>query len=164
MNSCLSQCRSRRSRKGSAIAEFAPVLFILFAIILPAFIGLLSFASGAATLYFATISAARAAMPAPTQKDAINNMTNIFSRIVTGPFGKFGGVDATAIPGLKVRQTEIATGAVNIYTPPLNTNLYSYQYVVTADQIQVKPLFYPGGSPIPMTFTDTVTVEHPEGI
>lgn len=162
-----------RTSKGGSIAEFGPVLFILLVVVFLPLVGFFSFASGCATLYFATITASRNAMPALTGTDAMTNTTNTFNQIISGPFGTFGGIGtSTNSPALSLVTRSVTTGDTVSETPgtgskpfagvSVNSTNNFYQYKVTSTNT-IKPLFYPGG-PITMSFTDIVTVEHPEGL
>jgi hypothetical protein len=150
-----------------SIGEFAPAMFILFVIVFLPLIGLLTFVDGAATLYFATAQAARAAGPSNTEANAVANMNAAADTLLGGPLGAFARLSPADHTGmsLTVLEVSIANQTTSNYNP-LNgapdTTKNFYEFQVTSNYT-CAPFFFPG-KPIPLSFSSSCNVEHPEGL
>jgi hypothetical protein len=152
-------------RSTGNLAEFGPVLFILFIVVLLPLIAFFSFVDGVATVYFAANSAAKAAGPATTLKNAKVNVSTVGKQIIAGPLGAFASISPAddSKLALTVLQIGVKTGTSSTFTSgTIDTDNNTYEYQVTASY-GVKPLFFPG-DPIPLQFTSSANVEHPEGL
>ena len=179
---------SKRSKKGSAIAEFGPSLWIFFILIVIPLVDLASLMWGIGTCMIIANLSVRQAAGARTYTEAINivnktedDLSNFKAFAVVTPTG--GGPRGVK---LQVISNPIAgaAGTPTIYTPPpapnripvdratLEANLYHYQVICSYD---VSPLmnfngmpFFSGvpglGAPVPVTYDGTASVEHPEGL
>jgi hypothetical protein len=177
--------RQRRSR-GNAIAEFGPALWFFFILILLPLLDLASFMWGVGTVMMVANLGCRKAAGAntwtlasgivtATEADLANFRSYASVVPITGNSGVTLNVLAYPTSG---------TGTVTTYAPPplpnkikndrttLDSTIYDYQVVASYN---VQPLFnfkgmpffssIPGlGAPVPITFTSTCNVEHPEGL
>lgn len=152
------------SNKGTAVSELAPAILILFVIVLFPFVSFFSFIDGAATVYFVTQCAVRAAAAAPDMGVASNRVRETASRIIDGPLGSFTNLTPKGAAGIRltVFQSSLTDQTVKPFEFPVDTSKYTYQYHVISDY-SIKPIFYPG-SPIPIHFESSSHVEHPEGL
>lgn len=168
---------SSRKCQGSSIAEFGPALFVLLIVVFLPLIGLCSLAEGAATVYFATARSVREAGAANTFSDADTRMRATANQII-GAFGGFAGLSpmdagtAGGQNGMQMTVLEVPTSGDHDAIDKgrggpgshlvANTNNNFYELQVTSNYT-VRPLFWPG-QPLPMKFTASCTVEHPEGL
>lgn len=180
--------RFRRSRKGNAIAEFGPALWIFFILIIIPLVDLASFMWGIGTVMLLANMSVRQAAGARTYSEAINivnktedDLANFKSFALITPTG--GGTHGVK---LQVISNPIAGAASTptVYAPPpapnripvdrqtLESTLYHYHVTAAYD---VQPLmnfngmpFFSGipalGAPVPISYDGTATVEHPEGL
>jgi hypothetical protein len=158
----------RRSERAGALAEFGPVLFIFFIIVLLPLMGLFTFIDGVATVAFATSVAARECGTATTRAQAIANMQAAADKIIGGPLGKFAKISPSDSSGMSLFVLEIPVGTgsrteyegtnqiANIDT---NSNFYEYQ---VRSKYEVTPLFVPKAFEI--NWASASHVEHPNGL
>jgi hypothetical protein len=192
----------RRHRKGSALAEFGPSLWLFLILILLPLMDMISFAIGVGTTMMLSTWGARMAAPCATYTEALASLKRTedslamfrglsVMRANTG-IGGTGNQGTSSGYKMTVQVTPISGGSVTIYNgpggipntpppdasnpnvPPVNTMNSVYQYSVTA-AYDILPLInfngipffktLPGvGAPVPVHFTTTATVEHPEGL
>jgi len=157
-----------RSQRAGALAEFGPVMFIFFVIILLPLMGLFTFIEGATTIAFATNVCARDCGTATTRSGAIANMQARANQIIGGPFGQFAGLTPPDATGMQLVVLEIPVSAGNkteyIGNSPIGTidttnNFYEYQ---VRSNYSIKPLFIPNA--VPMKWNSASHVEHPNGL
>jgi hypothetical protein len=181
------QSRKRRNRKGNAIAEFGPALWVFFVLIIIPLIDMASFLWGVGTVMLAANLGVKTCAGARTYSEAINLVNGTETDLAT--FRSFAIVTPTGGAPRGVRLQVIGypvsgSGGATVYPPPpapnripvdratLDNNMYEYQCIASYD---VQPLFnfnglpvfgnVPGlGTPVPVSFTATATVEHPEGL
>lgn len=176
----------RRGNKGNAIAEFGPAIWIFFVIIIIPLIDLASFMWGVGTCMMVANLSVRKATGARTYTEAIalvnsteDDLANFRSFALISPSN-----NATRGVALNVLGYKSAGGNVTTYTPPpvagripvdratLDSTVYHYQVVAAYD---VQPIFnfnslpvfsgVPGlGQPVPVVYSGTAVVEHPEGL
>ncbi len=173
----------RRSQSGS-VAEFAPVLFIFFMMILFPLINLIGYGTACATVQFIGTNCATAAQNASSFGDALNAVESMSNGLLNSGFGKFanlkpqGGVNGC---GVDVYLIEIdysnntrTTYGPNLALPhPYDSNkIYEYQ---ARCNFQVNPFLnlsgVPGigsvpivGQPSAMASNACRSSEHPEGL
>lgn len=154
-----------RNSRASSIVEFGPALCIGLIVIF-ALYALLTLLVGYITLNFTVQSAVREAGSAQTRSQALLNVQNRGTSILSGPFGSFGGIsppDATGLTLLVVRKkdsggnTEIISGNLS----DIDTGKYSYTYLVHG-KYTLKPIFYPGS--VQIEAESSCSVEHPTGL
>jgi len=175
----------RRSR-GSAIAEFGPALWLLAILILIPLVDLASFMCGVGTVMMVANLGCRKAAGANTWSLASSLLTQTEADLAN--FRSFAlVVPITGNSGVTLNVLGYPTGgggSVTTYSPPpaankipidrstLDSTIYDYQVVASYN---VLPLFnfkhlpvlstIPGlGAAVPITFTSTCNVEHPEGL
>lgn len=158
-----------RSERAGALAEFGPVMFIFFIIILLPLMGLFTFIEGVATIAFATQVAARECGTATTRAQAKANMEAAAAQIIGGPFGQFAHISPPDASGMElvVLEIPIGSGQKNEYkgttpVPNIDTNANFYEYQVRSEKYTVTPLFVPQA--IPVQWTSASHVEHPNGL
>lgn len=173
----------RRSQTGS-IAEFAPVLFIFFMMILFPLINLIGYGTACATVQFIGTNCASAAQNAASFGDALSAVETMSNGLCSSGFGKFanlspqGGYKGC---GVDVYLIEIDYSNNNRQTYGPNTGLphpydsskiYEYQ---TRCNFQINPFLnlsgVPGigsvpivGKPSFMASNSCRSSEHPEGL
>ena len=171
----------RRRSYGGNLAEFAPVLMILFIFILLPMIAIISYLEGIAAVAYLTHVAVRQAATAGTASQAVATMENIRAQLLGTNndtfLASFAGLRATAGNGLtlQVIQTENTTGATTTKTvplggappadpttDPLTNGNFLFQYQCDAN-FTSHPLFTPLDQ-LPTCWTATCQVEHPEGL
>ena len=186
---CMSLLRFPRRNKGSSIAEFGPALWIFFFIFIIPLVDLMSFMWGVGTVMMVANLGARKACGANTYTNAIAqvngtevDLANFRSYASVVPSN--GAQRGVVLNVLAYNTSTGASGPVTTYSPPpvagkipvdratLDTTLYHYQVIASYD---VQPIFnfkgmpffstIPGlGSAVPITFSSSVNVEHPEGL
>lgn len=167
------------------MAEFGPVLLVLFIFVLFPLINLIGAATGAATAYLVTKQAANVAATATNQGQAISRMLGESNRILSGGFGQFaklsgqGGYQGSGL-NLTIIVTDVASGdsySFNGITPFPNvpdTKVAVFEYRVNST-FQMQPFINMSGAPfigsIPLigraetlTFQADRVIEHPEGL
>jgi hypothetical protein len=178
IKSGLSKFRVRK-HTGGAIAEFGPALIIFFVIILFPLLDFLTFADGVAAVSYAASAAARAAGPATTRALAKANMQQAGRQIIGAEgtpsaltaFAKLKPADNS---GLTLTVVEIGNDGqvkntyadgVAIADAEITSGDNFFQYQVTANYGVGLMWAIPGfPDSMPMTFTGTTMVEHPEGL
>ncbi|GEM_PF-2964269 len=156
-----------RAGTGAQVAEFGPVLFVLFIVILIPFLALLSFLDGLAVVTWAVNQAARAAGPAQSRSAAQAAVAAVGDQILGGPLGAFARVTPRDHTGLKlvVLQIPSTSGGASEFppgaTPDTTHNFYEYQ--VTGTYL-INPLFLPQLFKSPVTFTSSAACENPNGL
>lgn len=167
------------------MAEFAPVLFVFFMIILFPLINLIGVGTGVATVALITSQAASMAGDSATLGDALTAMENTSTNLASSGFGKFahlkavGGSNNTGCD-LYVVVTDISNNAAYSFGPntsfpnPVDDTqcLYEYRVRSTFDvgpflNLSGVPGFggVPGlGVPARIAWSNEKNVEHPEGI
>lgn len=180
--------KKNRANKGNTIAEFGPAMYVFFIIIALPLIDLATFMWGVGTVMMVANLGARKACGANTYTDAMaavagteKDLSNFFSYSCVVPTTPPSGVTLNVIA---YKTATGPTGAVTTFKPPpvanripvdratLDATMYEYQVVAAYN---VQPLFnfnglpffggVPGlGAPVPITFSSTVNVEHPEGL
>lgn len=166
-------------QSGGSIAEFGPALIIFFVIILFPLLDFLTFADGVAAISYAASAAARAAGPATTRALAKSNMQQTGSQIIgtagaPAPLTAIAKLRPADNSGLTLTVIEIGNdGQVkNTYSDgqaipdaDLTSGENFFQYQVTANYGVGLMWAIPGfPDSMPMTFTGTTMVEHPEGL
>lgn len=159
----LAHRRRKRNQKGT-LAEFAPTLLVLMAVLLFV-VSMLSLVCGYGSLMYGCQLAAREAASSPNFATAKRNVVRIRQQIVESNFGKFGGITNALTPdGLTLEVLQLVDGqnAAQLFTPgqPVNT-ANSYQYRVSA-AYNIKPIFWPNA--FAARAESTAVVEHPEGL
>lgn len=175
----------RRSTGSGAIAEFAPVLFIFFLVILFPLINLIGFATSSATVYMITRQAASIAGSSTTWQDAVKGMEQETTKWKNSGFGAFANI--TPIGGSSGTGADLYIAATNLssnvttYSPAnsgLGTpadnqnNIYEYQI---RTKFQINPWLNMSGMPfigsVPIvgkpagcSYSANSNVEHPEGL
>ena len=176
--------RSRRSQKGSLI-EFAPVLFILFSLILMPIIDLIALGTGTATLVLLTHKSATQAANSADYDTALEKMVQETNSDLKSGFAQFALIKPVkgyqnCGTDLWVKATNYRSGTTvnfgpNTPVPPpvdLSNNIYEYTARATCE---VGPLVNMGlipflagvpglGRPATITFDATRSVEHPNGL
>ena len=173
----------RRSQVGSA-AEFAPVLFIFFMMILFPLINLIGYATACATVSFIGTQCAGAAQNASSMGDALNAVETMSNSLVNSGFGRFANLQPTGGYkgcGVDVYLIEIDYSANNRVTYGPNTGLPStydpakiYEFQARCN-FQINPFLnlsgVPGigsvpivGKPSSMAYNCCRSSEHPEGL
>lgn len=175
-----------RKARGGQLAEFGPVLWVFFLLIVFPLIDLFSFLWAVATVMLIANVAARDAGAAQTFSQAENQ---VLQR--AGEFGNFRGfakmtpaagtTDGVNVVCLVTEAQTSSTAAPRVYrkgdrVPTSAADLTDnvYQYAVNAEY-DVMPLFnlagvpfvadVPGlGRPVPIKFTAMAAVEHPDGL
>ncbi|HNB23512.1 MAG TPA: hypothetical protein PKZ32_13910 [Candidatus Melainabacteria bacterium] len=173
----------RRSQTGS-IAEFAPVLFIFFMMILFPLINLIGYGTACATVQFIGTNCATAAQNASSFGDALNSVESMSKGLVNSGFGKFAnlspqggykgcGVDVYLIEIDYSNNNRLTYGPnTGLPHPYDSTKIYEYQ---TRCNFQVNPFLnlagVPGigsvpiiGKPTAMASNSCRSSEHPEGL
>jgi hypothetical protein len=180
---------SRRTNNGNAIAEFGPTLWIFFIIFILPLVDLMSFMWGVGTVMMVADLGARKACGAMKYSDAIKivngteaDLANFRSYANVVPSN--GATHGVTVNIIGYPTATGATGAVTRYAPPpvkgripvdrttLDATIYHYQVVAAYDVMPIfnfkgMPFFstIPGlGAAIPITFSSSVNVEHPEGL
>ncbi|HEY9793044.1 MAG TPA: hypothetical protein V6D22_21760 [Candidatus Obscuribacterales bacterium] len=193
-------------RRGAALAEFGPVLWMFLILFVIPFLDLISFGSAMGTIMYVASSGARAAAGAMTFTDAQKSVAAMEAQmkpflafakttpITKGANGGFSAsasgisvvvavtpVDGSSAPGSspysKPGNIPNTTPDPNDANPPkYNTTNCVYQYVVTCSYdvlplfnfqstplpvLQSVPLL---GQPVPVVYSATSSVEHPEGL
>jgi hypothetical protein len=173
----------RRSQIGS-VAEFAPVLFIFFMMILFPLINLIGYATACATVSFIGTNCAQAAQNASSYGDALKAVETMSNNLLNSGFGKFAnlkpvggyngcGVDVYLIEIDYTNNTRVTHGP----TTPLpgtydSAKIYEYQ---ARCNYQIMPFLnlsgVPGigsvpivGKPSAMAYNSCRSSEHPEGL
>jgi hypothetical protein len=193
-------------KRGAALAEFGPVLWMFLILFVIPFLDLISFGTAMGTIMYVASFGARTAAGAMTYTDAKNMVGGMeqqmkpflaFAKttpISKGANGQFSAstsgvsvlvavtpVDGSAGPGQspysQPGNIPNTTPDPNDANPPqYNTNNCVYQYVVTCSY-NVLPLFNFNavpipvlrdvpllGQPVPVVYSATSSVEHPEGL
>lgn len=182
----LSARTRKRNALGSSIAEFGPILFIFFLIILFPLIDLIAVAWGYCTCYMATTQAANRASSSNNVDRAQQAIIKVLRKAYQGGFGQFAVVDPVGGLGrsgahMWVVRTPFAGGPAEYLGPDSSLDptevpdpaRYVYEYQVTTKQ-KVGPFIMiptnmlvdiPGlSSPFEITVTACSVVEHPEGL
>lgn len=183
-----------RAKRGGTLAEFGPSLWLFLLFVLLPLLDLLSFCSGVGTTILLSNWSVRQAAACNTfreaqasvrqTEDSLRSFRNfaymapsngatsgVSIRVVVTPIAGGTGQSFDQ-PGTIPNQPPADPNIPNV--PPMNTLNCVYQYVVTA-AYDVSPLFnFRGapflsgvpalGRPVPITFTSTATVEHPDGL
>ncbi len=184
------QCRqrSRRRKTGTAMAEFGPAMWIFFVLIVFPLIDLASFLAGVSSVMLVANMGARQAAPCGTYTDAVNSVKTTYDNLkMFRDFAKMSPSVSGAPPldntgtNISCVVTETSSGKQQVYhkgdkvpndSQSLADNIYQYQ---VTSSYNVSPLFnfngipvlgdVPGlGAPVPVEFTATAAVEHPEGL
>ena len=177
--------RSVRSPKGaSQIAEFAPVMYVLFLIVLLPLLNLTALFAGAAIQYLATNDLVAKAATQSGYSGALNTMADEAYSFQANGLAHFvkmtpeGGYTGCG-DDLYVVTTNIATGTVTSSAPdmpmtaPVNTAANMYELSVKSSytlaplvNLSSVPVLgsVPGlGQPVALSFTANRPVEHPGG-
>jgi hypothetical protein len=173
----------RRSQVGS-IAEFAPVLFIFFMMILFPLINLIGYGTACATVGFIGTNCAQAAQNASSFGDALNAVETMSNNLLNSGFGRFANlkpVGGYKGCGVDLYLIEIDYTNNNRVTYGPNTGLPSnydsakiYEYQARCNY-QIMPFLnlsgVPGigsvpivGKPSAMAYNSCRSSEHPEGL
>jgi len=173
----------RRNQVGS-IAEFAPVLFVFFMMILFPLINLIGYATACATISFIGTNCAQVAQNSATFGDALDAVYAMSNNLCNSGFGKFANL--TPVLGYKgcgvdvyLIEIDYSTNTRLTYGPNTglphnydNTKIYEYQ---TRCNFQINPYLnlsgVPGigsvpivGKPSSMAFNCCRNSEQPEGL
>lgn len=177
--------RRRNCRGSGAIAEFAPVLFIFFLVILFPLINLIGFATSSATVLMITRQSASVAGSSTTWQEALTSMEQETTKLRNSGFGKFANI--TPVGGyngcgadMYVAATGLSSGNTTYSTKnnglggPANTqdNIYEYQIRTS---FMINPWLNMSGMPfigsVPIVgkpagcaYIANSNVEHPEGL
>lgn len=171
---------------GGSTAEFGPVLFVFFLIILFPLINLIMFAAGIGTAYLAAKQAASRASTQSTFTEALTVVQQESTYFVSSGFGQFAklrpvggaggsGMDLSVVatpypgPGSSTEST-VNTPMPSAADPDANT--YEYKVTATFDigpftDLSAVPWIggVPGlGPPARMNFVATGSAEFPEGL
>lgn len=173
----------RRSQIGS-VAEFAPVLFIFFMMILFPLINLIGYATACATVSFIGTNCAQAAQNASSYADALNAVETMSKNLTNSGFGRFAnlqavggykgcGVDLYLIEIDYINNNRIVHGPnTGLPTPYDSSRIYEYQ---ARCNFLINPFLnlsgVPGigsvpivGKPSAMASNCCRNAEHPEGL
>ncbi len=173
----------RRNQIGS-IAEFAPVLFIFFMMILFPLINLIGYATACATVSFIGTNCAQAAQNSSSFGDALSSVQTMSNNLLNSGFGKFAnlkpvggynncGVDLYLIEIDYTNNTRVTHGPnTGLPTPYDSAKIYEYQ---ARCNYQIMPFLnlsgVPGigsvpivGQPSAMAYNSCRSSEHPEGL
>jgi hypothetical protein len=172
--------QSRRRASGGSLAEFGPVMWVFCLFIMIPLLDATSFLWGVATVMLAANAGARDAACAQTFTDAKAAVADANKR--ADAFRCFAKVTPSAGSGdgmtLICLVTDVSgnSGAPTVFAPGsvVDTTTKSYHYCCNA-AFDVMPLFNFGGAtlfdnvpglgkPVPVTFSATASVEHPEGL
>jgi hypothetical protein len=176
--------RSRRSQNGNLV-EFAPVLFVLFLLVLMPVIDLLGLGTGMATVVLLTHQSATQAANSADYDTALAAMVQETNRDLASGFAKFARI--TPLKGYQNCGTDLwvkvtnyrngTTTAVGPNTPvappiDLSNNIYAYTARATCDVGPIVNMGFipllanvPGlGKPATIIFDATRNVEHPSGL
>jgi hypothetical protein len=173
-----------RNRKGS-LAEFGPVVWILFVLIVFPLIDLMGVVTGMANIVLLTHQAVSRAANQQTYDNALaamaaeatNNMSSGFARLAK--LQAVGGYQACGM-NLYVNATDYRSGGTTKFgpntpvPPPIDPTKYIYEVTASA-QFQTGPFIdlsgipilglVPGlGKPADLTFSASRSVEHPSGL
>lgn len=173
----------RRSQTGS-IAEFAPVLFIFFMMILFPLINLIGYGTACATVQFIGTNCATAAQNAASYADALTAVENMSKGLTSSGFGKFAnlspqggykncGVDLYLIE-IDYSNNNRQTYGPNTELPHAYDSSKIYEYQARCN-FQINPFLnlsgVPGigsvaiiGKPSAMASNACRSAEHPEGL
>lgn len=181
-------CRTRRMRRptgSGAIAEFAPVLFIFFLVVLFPLINLIGFATSSATVLMITRQAASVAGSSTTWQEALNGMDQETKKLRNSGFGKFANI--TPLGGynscgadMYIATTNLSTGGTTYATKnsglggPADTQNNIYEYQIRT-QFTINPWLNMSGMPfigsVPIVgkpancaYIANSNAEHPEGL
>jgi hypothetical protein len=173
----------RRSQTGS-IAEFAPVLFIFFMMVLFPLINLIGYGTACATVQFIGTNCATAAQNAASYNDALSAVENMAKGLTGSGFGKFAnlspkggykncGVDLYVIE-IDYSNNNRQTYGPNTELPHAYDSSKIYEYQARCN-FQINPFLnlsgVPGigsvpivGQPSAMASNACRSAEHPEGL
>ena len=175
----------RRCTGSGAIAEFAPVLFIFFLVILFPLINLIGFATSSATVLMITRQAASIAGSSTTWQDALAGMDTETQKWKNSGFGKFANI--TPLGGyngcgadMYIATTSLSSGGTTYSTKnsglgaaaDTQNNIFEYQI---RTRFTINPWLNMSGMPfigsVPIVgkpascaYTANSNVEHPEGL
>jgi hypothetical protein len=175
----------RNKRGSSELSEFAPVLYIMFLIILLPLLDLVSVFVAGSTQYLATNDFAAKAATQADYSSTLNSMANEASQFQLNGLAQFvhmvpeGGYTGCG-DDLYVLVTDLASGSVTSsaanqpLSQPINTQTSMYEISVNS-VYSVAPLVtlaavpilgdIPGlGKPVTLAFTANRPVEHPGGL
>lgn len=175
----------RRPTGSGAIAEFAPVLFIFFLVILFPLINLIGFATSSATVLMITRQAASIAGSSTTWQDALNGMDQEIKKWKNSGFGKFanitplGGYNGSGAD-MYIASTNLSSGGTTYGTKnsglggPADTQNNIYEYQIRT-QFTINPWLNMSGMPfigsVPIVgkpancaYVANSNAEHPEGL
>jgi hypothetical protein len=173
---------SRRSQRGSNLAEFGPALWLFFLVFLFPLFNLVQFACGVATVALIARQAAEACAASPDFNTGLAAARTTASSMASSGFGKFACLKAANQYGITVYigQTNIASGAhtEGSADTPLSTavdpnnNIYQIETQCLYD---IGPVFPMTGFPfigdIPLVgkayrlgLTSERTAEFPDGL
>jgi hypothetical protein len=180
-----SKIKIRRSTGSGAIAEFAPVLFIFFLVILFPLINLIGFATSSATVLMITRQAASIAGSSTTWQEALSGMEQETQKWKNSGFGKFasitpvGGYNGSGADML-IATTNLSSGSTTYSAKnsglgaaaDTQNNIFEYQI---RTQFMINPWLNMSGMPfigsVPIVgkpagcaYTANSNVEHPEGL
>ncbi len=179
------QLRIRRTNGSAAIAEFAPVLFIFFLVILFPLINLIGFATSSATVLMIARQSASIAGSSTTWQDALAGMQQEATKMQNSGFGKFaniqplGGYNASGVD-MYIATTSLSSGGTTYGTAnsglgaPADTQNNIYEYQIRA-KFTINPWLNMSGMPfigsVPIVgkpadcaYNANSNVEHPEGL
>ncbi len=173
----------RRNQVGSA-AEFAPVLFVFFMMVLFPLINLIGYGTACATVSFIGTNCAQAAQNASSFGDALNSVETMSNNLLNSGFGKFAnlkpvggykncGVDLYLIEIDYSNNTRVTHGP-NTGLPSNYDTAKIYEYQARCNY-QIAPFLnlsgVPGigsvpivGKPSSMAYNSCRSSEHPEGL
>jgi hypothetical protein len=175
----------RRCTGSGAIAEFAPVLFIFFLVILFPLINLIGFATSSATVLMITRQSASIAGASTTWQDAVAGMEQETTKWKNSGFGKFANI--TPVGGangcgadLYIAQTNLSSGNTTYGSKnsglgaPADTQNNIFEYQIRT-QFRINPWLNMSGMPfigsVPIVgqpancaYIANSNVEHPEGL
>lgn len=176
--------RSRRAAIGK-IAEFAPVLFVLFFMLLLPCLNMIWLATAYVIIGLAANQFVSAAAVETTYDKALQAMRTCAVQFNGSPWTSFGGLSpiggySSTGSDLYLKSTNIASHAINELgpntpvPPPVDTTNNIWEYKTLA-RYRVTPLLnmasvpfigsVPGlGAPVNLTFVAHKLVEHPEGL
>jgi len=176
---------NRRKASGNLIAEFGPVLFILFVLALVPLINFIGVATGAVTAMLETNEAVSAAAVQEGYTNSLSAMYSTCQKFFAMGFARFTGLtpqNGYAACGMNLYiQTTPLSGKPTLQpipntpmSPPIDLNDNVYEFV-GKNQVSIKPLIsmenipilgnVPGlGKPAFLELTATRMVEHPTGL
>ncbi len=131
----LAVIRTIRDKRGNALAEFGPAVWLFFIVFLFPLFNLVQFACGVATVALIANQAAQAMASAPDWNTGLTNGRNAAQTLTASGFGKFAHLTAVSPNGVSfyIDTTTVATNAQAVTGPdkqltaPIDTTNNIYQ-------------------------------------